>query len=89
MDIALFSLVAVLWTFNLFILWCLKRSQNRLITGLLYSIIGLIVTSRILEVVDLEPYNPNKITVVTGIVATYAKIALGCCSLAAMFQIKF
>lgn len=87
-DIILFSTVAVLWAINLAFLLCKQRMHNTLITGLLYGIIGLITITRLTEVIKLQMYSTSKMIVVTGILATYSKIALGCCQLTAMFTIR-
>lgn len=87
-DIVLFSTVALLWVFNLVLLFWKQRTHNKLITGLLYGIIGLITITRLIEVISLQMYATTKMIVVAGIVATYSKIALGCCQLSAMFTIR-
>ena len=86
-DIVLFSTVAVLWTVNLAVMVAKKRVQNRLSTGLLYSILGIITITRLTEVIYLQMYMTEKVVVVAGIIATYAKIALGCCQLSAMIKV--
>lgn len=72
-------MVGVLWGINLVFLIINKRVHNRQITGLLYGIIGLITATRLTEVITLQMYDTTKIIVVSGILATYSKIALGCC----------
>ena len=91
-DIVLFSTVLLLWFVNLLMLGFKHRFQNRLITVILYGIIGLIVFARLIEVIYITMY-ANSLTLspiifITGAIATYAKIALGCCQLSAMFEIR-
>ena len=86
--IILFSLLALLWLFNVVILLAWSRMPKRLVTWLLYGIIGLITFARLYEVIQLQVYQSKEDIVVSGIIATYGKIALGCCQLAAMFQIR-
>eukprot|EP00354_Favella_ehrenbergii_P009248 CAMPEP_0170471826 /NCGR_PEP_ID=MMETSP0123-20130129/13983_1 /TAXON_ID=182087 /ORGANISM="Favella ehrenbergii, Strain Fehren 1" /LENGTH=65 /DNA_ID=CAMNT_0010739737 /DNA_START=181 /DNA_END=378 /DNA_ORIENTATION=- len=40
------------------------------------------------EVHELTVYNPNELTSITGIVSTYAKIALGWCQIFATLEIR-
>lgn len=88
-DIVLFSTVLFLWFVNLIMLGFKHRFQNRLITVILYGIIGLIVFARLIEVIYITMFaNSSMIIFITGAIATYAKIALGCCQLSAMFEIR-
>jgi len=87
-NISLFSAVAILWLINLSVMIYKKRIHNKLITGLLYGIIGFIILNRMIEVKFVEPFQMSRIVVITGILATYSKICLGCCQLTAMFEIQ-
>ena len=61
---------------------------NKLAMILLYIILLLITVSRTLEVIYIKPPNNESLmVVVTGCIATYSKIALGCCQAYAMQQI--
>lgn len=85
---SLFSAVAFLWLINLSVMIWKKRIHNKLITGLLYGITGLIIISRMIEVKFVKPFSMSRIVVITGILATYSKICLGCCQITAMLEIK-
>ena len=87
-DLVLFGSVAFLWSVNLTVMLYKKRVHNTIITGLLYGIIALIIISRLMEVSEVKAFEQSNIVLVTGILATYGKICLGCCQLSAMFQIK-
>jgi len=56
-----------------------RLRQRLLIAATLYSIVATIVIARIIEVHELTVYRLNELTEITGIVATYSKIALGWC----------
>ena len=87
-NLILFSILALLWLINLSVMVLKKRIHNILITGLLYGIIAIIIICRLIEVSEARVFETLKIVVVTGIIATYGKICLGCCQLSAMFEIK-
>ena len=87
-DVTLFGIVAALWLFNMLLIAFWRRPQNQLITGVLYSIVGLIIFTRLVEVIKLQVFDPSMVIISAGIIATYGKIALGCCQLSAMFEIR-
>ena len=81
-------MVAALWLLNMFLISFWRRPQNQLITGLIYGIVGIIIFTRLVEVCKIQVFDPSRLIISTGIIATYGKIALGCCQLSAMFEIR-
>ena len=79
-DIVLFSMVSFHWAINILLMLFWRRlRQRKVIAGALYIMIGIIIISRMIEVNALTCFNENEKANITGIVATYAKIALGWC----------
>lgn len=56
-DIALFSTVIAIWIINLFMMCFKRRLHNKLITVVLYGIIGVIIIARLVEVITLTMYD--------------------------------
>lgn len=88
-DVILFGMLALLWMLNilLIVLWRPHSAKN-ISAAVLYTIVGIIIISRMAEVIELTVYDPNLVTTVSGTIATYAKIALGCCQIFAMLEIR-
>ena len=88
-DVILFGILALLWMLNilLIVLWRHHSAKN-ISAAVLYTIVGIIIISRMTEVIELTVYDPNVLTTVSGTIATYAKIALGCCQIFAMLEIR-
>ena len=80
-DIVLFSTVLTLWVINLLMMCFVRRLHNRLISSILYGIIGMILIARLAEVIAIKMYESQIILFFGGLLATYSKIALGCCQL--------
>ena len=55
-DIILFSSVTVLWLANIMTMFFRRRVQNKLIIAILYSIIGVIILTRLIEVITIRMY---------------------------------
>ena len=88
-DIVLFSLVSFHWALNILLMLFWRRlRQRKVIAGALYIMIGIIIISRMIEVNALTCFNENELANITGIVATYAKIALGWCQIFAIIEIR-
>ena len=88
-NVVLFGTLGLLWTTNILLMLFWRRLNANTMTAIvLYTIIGLIIIFRITEVMEITVYDPNVLTTVSGTVATYAKIALGCCQIFAMFEIR-
>ena len=87
-DIVIFATVLSLWLVNLLMMCFRRRLHNRLVTAILYGIIGIIVFTRLIEVITIRMYESQIYLFIAGVFATYAKIALGCCQLSAMFEIR-
>ena len=50
-DIALFSTVFALWFANILTIIFKRRLHNKLVTSVLYTIVGLIISTRLIEVI--------------------------------------
>ena len=88
LDVVLFSITAILWAINIAFLVVSKKPNNKLVSTVLYGIIGLLITTRLAEVSILVVYRFKTFLVVVGVIGTYSKIALACCQLSAMLEIR-
>ena len=88
-DMGLFGILSLHWAINVALMIFWRRLRQRLIIAFtLYTIVGIIIIGRMIEVKAITVFDPNRLTSISGIVSTYAKIALGWCQIAAMLEIQ-
>ena len=88
MDQVLFTLLGLMWLTNIIVMIFWRKKHNKIVTAVLYGVIGVIVVFRLTEVTTIQVYGDNWVPLLSGALATYAKIALGCCQIYAMHEIR-